>query len=145
MADGDIIHQQTFNLRACVKERPRMGGRRKVFTPEKTLDFEAAVRSMYNGPLLDPEQTVTVSIELDTDCFTVTIRESDRTRRKHLRGDVDNYIKAILDGLQSQKAKPATKTKPARTYTAGAFDDDKWVVGVEAKFGDLTQQLGLAA
>lgn len=137
-----MTHLQLFPFRPAVKQRPRMTRRGKAYTPKPTLEFEQKVRDQYDGPLWDVP--VLVEIELDTDGFAVLITDAEDyeltmplsmmtqpQRRKHLRGDLDNYVKAIMDGLQSQKE---TKT---RSYQAGAWDDDKIVVAFTAAFADL--------
>lgn len=90
-------HSQVFKFKPRVKQRPRLGRRGRVFTPAQTLEFENKVKSEYNGPLA--EYPVDVSISLYKDKFRVTITEHVDHSPSGLRGDIDNYAKAILDGL----------------------------------------------
>lgn len=102
------------------KGRPRVGNGR-AYTPSRTVAFEAAVRAAWvaagcprvEGPLR-------VTVELDPAGVTVTLEEIDVTRSK-LRGDVDNYVKAVLDAIQDQRDKRTGMTDP------GAFADDRLV------------------
>lgn len=101
-------HTQTFRFRPKVKQRPRLGRRGRVFTPVQTLEFEKAVRDAYEG--FCATKPCSVSISLHKDKFTVTITEDPTLEPSPLRGDIDNYAKAILDGLNKV-----------------AYDDDKLV------------------
>jgi Holliday junction resolvase RusA-like endonuclease len=87
------------------KGRPRLGRRRKAFTPPKTVEFEARVAELYarashsrnhgNGPL-------GVEIEIHKDGFWVDIFPLEcSVRPVGITGDVDNYVKSILDGLNT--------------------------------------------
>ena len=90
-------HTQTFKFPPRVKQRPRLGRRGRVFTPEQTLAFEKAVRDAYDGDCAT--NPVALTIALYKDRFTVTVTEYDTLKPSPLRGDIDNYAKAILDGL----------------------------------------------
>lgn len=100
------------------KGRPRVGNGR-AYTPSRTVAFEAAVRAAWvaagcprvEGPLR-------VTVELDPAGVTVTLEEIDVTRSK-LRGDVDNYVKAVLDAVQDKTRNGVTDP--------GAFADDRQV------------------
>lgn len=84
-------------LRPVPKERHR-GGRR-AYTPPRTRDFEAAVAAAYNGPTFDCP--LRADLRFDTDLITVTFTPMIGSQRpKHVRGDVDNLTKSVLDGLQ---------------------------------------------
>lgn len=90
-------HSQIFGFKPRVKQRPRLGRKGRVFTPEQTLEFERAVRKAWTGPKFDGPVSITVT--LDKDKFRVTVTEERGRKPSALRGDVDNYIKSILDGL----------------------------------------------
>jgi Holliday junction resolvase RusA-like endonuclease len=99
-----------------VKERPRLGRRRKAFTPERTLIYEASVRKAYvdaGGPTFGVP--VSVYMELFADSAIVSIVPQMVVYKSKLRGDVDNLAKAVLDGLQG-----------------AAYENDSTVVGVFA-------------
>lgn len=68
-----------------------------MFTPEQTLLFERQVREEWRGPkFFGP---VSISVTLGKDHFFVTVTETKETVKPSLRGDIDNYIKSIMDGL----------------------------------------------
>ena len=149
----DMTHTQLFNIRPQVKQRPRMTRRGRAYTPKKTHDFEQAVRDEYDGPLYQDDDQLVVSLVFDTDCFLLCIDFAEDTdaynrfwddlrlvRNVHMRsGDCDNHIKAVMDGLQSQKE------TDKRSYQAGAFDNDKAVFGVQACFATINpEDYGLA-
>lgn len=90
-------HQQTFWFKPKVKQRPRLGRRGRVFTPAQTLEFERQVREAYEG--FCAHKPVSITISLYKDKFTVTVTECDTIEPSPLRGDIDNYVKSILDGL----------------------------------------------
>lgn len=103
-------HTMRAKFRPISKGRPRMTRRGRVFTPATTLEFEKKVAEAWTkskGPIF--EGPVSVIIELTTDGFMVRINTITQDHSK-LRGDVDNYAKSILDGLNGV-----------------AFEDDKQV------------------
>lgn len=108
MSDG----WQYIPVKPQVKQRPRLGRRRKVFTPDKTLIFEAAIREWWTEHGANyGDQPLSVSIEIERDGFWVLIEPLEAFHRPvGILGDVDNYVKSILDGLQG-----------------AAFDNDKQV------------------
>lgn len=106
-------HTLIFRFPPKVKQRPRMTRRGRVFTPQGTIDFEEAVREAWTeSGLPTTEGPCRVIIRLRPKGFTVTVTPLDGFKST-ARGDVDNYAKAILDGLQRE---------------GGAFNDDKQVI-----------------
>lgn len=89
-------YRQTIRIKPRVKQRPRLGRRGRVFTPPQTLEFERAIATAWRGPCVD--RPVNLTIGLYKDKIVITMTESD-TETTGLRGDIDNYAKAILDGL----------------------------------------------
>lgn len=89
------------------KERPRVGANGNVYTPRKTTEFEDTVRLLaiialkQLGWPLDSEERFGVQMKFYF---------PDRRRR-----DLDNGVKAVLDGLQHHKSVP------------GVFRDDSQV------------------
>lgn len=90
-------HTQTFRFKPRPKQRPRLGRKGRVFTPAETLEFERTIKEHYNGPLF--ETGVNITITLNKDSFTVTVSEHAKLEPSPLRGDIDNYAKSIMDGL----------------------------------------------
>lgn len=99
--------------RPKVKERPRMGRRGAIYTPRHTSEYEEIVAKAYgNGPIF--YGPVEVWMTFHKEHTDVTVREADLESSK-LRGDIDNYAKAVLDGLNEV-----------------AFPDDRQVVKLVA-------------
>lgn len=114
-------------FKAVVKARPRLGRRRKAFTPQKTVDFEMKVREWWsaNGHHFG-DKPVFVGLEIHQDGMLVTVTELEQSVRPiGVLGDVDNFCKAILDGLQPHKNHP--------TGGNGAFMNDRQVEWLEVK------------
>jgi Holliday junction resolvase RusA-like endonuclease len=84
-----------------------------VFTPEKTLQAEALVRGSWDGPVF--EGPVAVTIMFSTTEIHITVEEMLDVSSSKLRGDVDNYVKTVMDGLNG-----------------AAWADDKQVHHIEA-------------
>jgi crossover junction endodeoxyribonuclease RusA len=98
------------------KGRPRMTRRGRVFTPQRTLEAEALVREAWGD---NPKFTGEVGIVmlLGTDGTLITVFPHAAEPQK-LRGDIDNYVKTIMDGLNGK-----------------AWDDDKQVTYLVAEKG----------
>lgn len=95
------------------KQRPRLGRRRKAYTPAETLEAEALIAMAWrraDGPMFDGP--VSLLIEYDKLGQTITVQEAQHTSK--LRGDLDNYTKLSLDGLNGV-----------------AFKDDRQVVHLD--------------
>jgi len=91
-------------LVAVSKERPRTGKSGHMYTPKKTQDFERAIASWYKK---SGNKIFTHALEVTINIKTV-IPESWHSTKRLLalrglllptRGDLDNQIKAITDGL----------------------------------------------
>ena len=108
---------------AVAKQRARLGRRRRAYTPEKTLHFEAAIKQWWeaNGEHYG-DQPIAVSVEIDATGFWIKIEPLDGFHRPiGIRGDIDNYAKSIFDGLNGT-----------------AWDDDKQIEWVDMRFlGDV--------
>jgi len=77
--------------RPVPKSRPRLGRGGKTFTPERTRLYEEAVAWQCRAQRVWlGRSAVEVTIELHSTA--------------ELRGDLDNYAKAVLDGLQAGEA-----------------------------------------
>lgn len=103
----------------ATKQRPRMTRRGRVYTPEATTLAENAIRSDYEragGPTYEGPVRVMVEYRKEGQIITVTEVE-DFANQSKLRGDLDNYLKLTLDGLQGE---------------GGAFLNDRQVVSITA-------------
>jgi Holliday junction resolvase RusA-like endonuclease len=99
-----------------VKERPRFANGR-VYTPKKTLDAEKLIAEHwreYGLPKVD--QPCEVELEFSNDGINVLIASCPDYVNRKLRGDLDNYVKIVLDALNDV-----------------AYTDDKHVVHIEAR------------
>lgn len=87
-----------FEIKPKVKQRPRLGKGGRVFTPKATQEYEALIAEMYNGPLFTGP--LEMNLTFGRDWIEVDIFEfGGFANDSKLRGDLDNYIKSITDGL----------------------------------------------
>lgn len=116
--------------RPVTKGRPRLtrkryGGKRRAYTPHNTVQFEAKVREAWLEQHVGEEPfTTPVSVRLiiGSDWVEVDIQELDESYRpKYVQGDMDNYFKAVADGLNGV-----------------AYLDDKQIHHIEAWFSKET-------
>lgn len=85
------------------KARPRLGRRNRAYTPAATVAAEHTVADAFQG--VDPfDGPVAVKVRYFKDRQVVTIMETDSSSK--LRGDIDNYEKLTLDGLQRSGVLP---------------------------------------
>jgi crossover junction endodeoxyribonuclease RusA len=106
-------HTCVIPHKPVAKGRPRLGRRGRVFTPQRTLDAEAAIAAAWNGPQFDGPLKLTVVFKQNE--MEVTVEKYPDGASK-LRGDVDNYLKTVMDGLNGV-----------------AWEDDKQVHAVVAE------------
>jgi Holliday junction resolvase RusA-like endonuclease len=97
------------------KGRPRMTRRGRVFTPMATHEAETIIAQQYiaqGGTKF--EGPIYLEVDFHGQSSVITVAESYLPLSK-LRGDVDNYLKLVMDGLNGV-----------------AWDDDKQVVIIYA-------------
>lgn len=87
--------------------RPRLGKGRQAHTPKRTIEAEEAVAYYFTKEFgFDPQfhfaDDVPLLVQVDYyyDRQVVTIKQHPTLPLSELRGDVDNYAKTTLDGLQ---------------------------------------------
>ena len=92
-----------LKIQPRTKQRPRLGRRRKAYTPAATIEFERAVKEAWleqhegEPPIEGPCGMVT---EIGTDYIYVEVFPLEESQRpKYVTGDLDNYQKSIQDGL----------------------------------------------
>jgi crossover junction endodeoxyribonuclease RusA len=78
------------------KGRPRMTRYGRVFTPQTTLDAEAIIAQLWDGPCY--EGLVELECVFTPEGTQVIVRPIEGEQSK-LRGDLDNYVKLLMDGL----------------------------------------------
>ena len=90
-------HSLVIKRKPKAKGRPR-AGKYGMYTDKATREYEQAIKDAYiqsGGPVFNGP--VTLVAVFNKDSITITINEAKDT--SSLRGDVDNYIKSIMDGL----------------------------------------------
>jgi len=87
----------------------------QTYTPAKTAAAEKVIRLAYLGPKYASDVKLRVDALFDEMGTTVTITPILIDAPTKLRGDIDNYVKLLLDGLNGV-----------------AWDDDSQVVKVIA-------------
>ena len=87
----------TINKKPKAKGRPR-AGKFGVYTDKATREYEQSIKDAYvaaGGPLFEGPVGLTVTFYKDKMTITLDPIESESS----LRGDIDNYVKSIMDGL----------------------------------------------
>ena len=112
--EDSVEYTFTVQGRPVPKGRPRMSRKGRVYTPEATKEAEQLyVDSVSDAPSFDGP--VYIELTFTPECTEVKIQTVDGWKSP-LRGDLDNYIKLALDGIQK----------------AGIIANDRQVVGVHA-------------
>jgi hypothetical protein len=110
-------HHQIFKVRPKIKGRPRMSRKGHAYTPKETKDYESLIAGLYDGPMFESE-LLSVKMRFTVDGAEILIEELELNNnveqpKSKLRGDIDNYAKAVLDALNKV-----------------AYKDDKQVVSL---------------
>lgn len=93
---AQLEHGMFVKSKPVPKGRPRMTRYGRVFTPQTTLNAEAVIAQAWDGPRY--EGLVEVECVFSTEGTEVIVRPIDGDQSK-LRGDLDNYVKLLMDGL----------------------------------------------
>lgn len=93
---SQIRHYFRHNQPPRVKSRPRRG-KGRTYTEKFVVEAEKAIKLDYDGPKFTGP--LAVRVRLYKDHVRVYLRELPETWSSPLRGDVDNYAKLVLDGL----------------------------------------------
>lgn len=112
MPDFRIIIKETPKS----KGRPRLGRRGRVYTPIATHEAEQRIAQAWmeaGGPKFDGP--IELEVDFYRDRSEIIVRTSTDLDLSSLRGDIDNYVKLVMDGLNGV-----------------AWTDDKQVVWVYA-------------
>jgi crossover junction endodeoxyribonuclease RusA len=89
-------HSQFIETKPIPKGRPRMTRRGRVYTPARTLESEDIIRTAYNGPKYETDVMLICTFSKDGIAINLHPLANGATK---LRGDLDNYIKLLMDGL----------------------------------------------
>ena len=92
-------HTVHYTTRPQVKQRPRMTRRGKAYTPMKTHLAEDVIREGWTGPCFDGPVYLEVDFHKDGSIVTVGVLDEEHYPPTALRGDIDNYLKLVMDGL----------------------------------------------
>lgn len=68
-----------------------------MYTPKETVAAEKKIAEVWDGPCFQGE--VAVHIVVDNEGTAIIVERMDLDSSSKLRGDLDNYIKTVLDGL----------------------------------------------
>ena len=90
-------HKIVVDSKPVPKGRPRMTRYGRVFTPATTLHAEAIIAEAWDGPKY--EGLVELECVFTTAGTEVTVKPIIDTEESKLRGDLDNYVKLLMDGL----------------------------------------------
>lgn len=68
-----------------------------MYTPSKTVEAEKSIALAWDGPMFEGE--VAVHVVVDKEGTAIIVERVDLDNKSSLRGDLDNYVKTVLDGL----------------------------------------------
>lgn len=68
-----------------------------MYTPSKTVEAEKAIAAAWDGPMFEGE--VAIHVVVDKEGTAIIVERIDLDNKSSLRGDLDNYVKTVLDGL----------------------------------------------
>ena len=88
----------------------------RVYTPKKTLEWERVVQESIPDDCPHFDGPVEIEMTFESESVLCTVTPMAEGTKSKLRGDLDNYIKAFLDGLQR----------------SNLIDDDKQVLRIDA-------------
>ena len=110
----------TIHTAPVSKQRPRLGKGGCVYTPSKTKVFENIVALSYGNRPNFNDKYIRIRLKFK---FEVPKSYSKKKRLEAIEGkirptkaDIDNYIKAVLDGLNKK-----------------AWKDDRYIIGILAE------------
>ena len=112
-----MTYTMTVNTTPVPKGRPRFYGNHAV-TPPKTRAYEKLLRESWTHGKMEGPIIVSMKFTFEIPkSYSKKKRSELLYRPKTTKPDLDNLVKAVLDGLQGE---------------VGAFDDDSIVCGIVA-------------
>lgn len=96
-------YHQFFKVRPKAKARPRITRSGYAYTPKATKKYESEIANAYSGPMFE-EGMLKMSLRFTKDGTEMMIERLDLNQKvkqpvSRLTGDIDNYAKSFLDGL----------------------------------------------
>lgn len=96
-------HSVYLTGRPQPKERPRFNrATGRTYTPAKTEAAESRIAEQWThskGPLFPKDVQLKVWLHFSEDGVAVDVSPAETIGKITLRGDIDNYVKTVLDGL----------------------------------------------
>lgn len=119
MIDFKVI----FNIKPVPKGRPRTTAKGWTYTPRASQEFEEEIRKQLNGvsPDIPFECRLAYEMRFYDDWIEVHIWETLKDKPNKLRGDLDNYEKAVLDALQGIVFKNDSQFDEGHVYRAATI------------------------
>lgn len=111
-----MIHKQIFNIKPRSKQRPRSTRFGHTYTPKETREYEKSIGELYSGKLFTEGPLRVVLVFKDNKTEILIEELKPKIKPSKLRGDIDNYAKAILDALNGV-----------------AYTDDKQIISLELR------------
>lgn len=105
------------------KQRPRMTRFGNVYTPKETKEYEKLVQLAFQKVKPKDWKALETAVYVEIEAIFVKAK-SNKMNHCTIKPDIDNIIKAILDGIQGE---------------GNAILDDKYVTGLVVKkfWGDI--------
>ena len=103
--------------------RPGQTATGKRYTPARYREWKTAAAWQMKGER-HYDRPVRIRIVVRNNRIEYEFAETEQTRPKGLRGDLDNYTKAVLDAAQD----------------AGVIEDDRQVVSIEVMFDNRKER-----
>lgn len=94
------IWSATLPIEAVAKGRPRFTKMGRAFTPAKTRAAEKAVKDLIL--ILKPKEPIAGALALNIEFVLVKPKSVKNRDFPHVRPDLDNYAKLIMDVLQPE-------------------------------------------
>ena len=124
------MHEITLMITPVPKGRPRSTKTGRIYTPKKTADYERSIARLVSHL---PAMTGAISLEAEFILKRpVRAPKSPPSRfiKAGSRGDLDNYVKALIDGCQRGGVVPndaaVTEIKAIKVYAA--IDEDPHII-----------------
>ena len=92
-------HSQVIKMKPVPKGRPRMTRYGRVYTPASTIEAEEIIRTAWTGDIMEGNLMLVCTFVKDEVRIIVQNIDSNLKPPTKLRGDLENYVKLLMDGL----------------------------------------------